>query len=234
MIDPAHVISTKTIHFDDPAKFLDAICRRSVHLPSQRAAVSNWMFRGQAQNNWSLIPIGLRDPNNILDRLFCSKRDNSWHQICFEAKVLTRFFEFADGGGLVIPEDSHDFRTWLYRFASEDHRQDLLKGEEEWPHWSVLSLLAIAQHYGVPTRLLDWTWNPFTAAYFAARDAANRQQKAVGEQSKDLNLAVWAFSSEWLRFAKNATPHCSQTVSWFPWCRKGCSGMASHVFGCRR
>lgn len=35
-----------------------------------------------------------------------------------------------------------------------------------------------AQHYGVPTRFLDWTSNPFVALYFCCRDQ-NRSDGAV-------------------------------------------------------
>jgi len=90
----------------------------------------------------------------------------------------------------------------MSRLGTLRHLSHLQADRVRWPQREILSLLAVAQHYGVPTRLLDWTRQPFTAVYFAARDAVRREES---NQLTDSNLAVWAFSIEWLRFARFAT-----------------------------
>jgi FRG domain len=57
------------------------------------------------------------------------------------------------------------------------------------PREDELEWLALMQHHGAPTRLLDWTKSPYVALFFAVRDATD----SAG------NCAVWGIDLDWCK-----------------------------------
>src|SRR5690606_35922889 len=66
----------------------------------------------------------------------------------------------------------------------------------EWLPEELWEVASLAQHYGIPTRLLDWTYDVFTAAYFSS--LVHDAESAEGD------ICVWAFNLGEMAFSINS------------------------------
>jgi hypothetical protein len=123
------------------------------------------IYRGHSRASWKLIPASRRKSSWPPAMTTGHTDDKLWNRLASEAAALLTFCQNADRRGLAVPNHS-----WLTRNL-RGRQFALMGGNAEaitsWPPEEALEAMALAQHYRIPTCLLDFSWDPFVAAYFA-------------------------------------------------------------------
>lgn len=160
-------------------------------------SLDSFIFRGESSTKYDLIPTALR-PNSVQNikykDFFCGLEKSDWireySQVWFEYTMLFRFYQSANKSGLKLPYVRSLEKKHLPEKYNDAFINQLINDTfGKWISEDFEELAALAQHYGVPTRLLDWSFDYKVAMYFAASGACRHQLKKI--ETNDY-MVIWA------------------------------------------
>ena len=204
-------------HFATAAAFLKALSPFDDFWFAHDGA-RTWRYRGHRDDAWKLVPSSMRpgalarEVSRIVGVVSSAPDSlkNTSAQVQAEHRVLARFINGALNAGLPVPEDSQLLRNedLVLRLIGGSKRHEASLQGVKVPMTLYQSLYALAQHHGVPTRLLDWSESSFVAAYFACVDVAKSLSlhERVPEGTTGRNLAVFALREAALNQVKYEKP----------------------------
>jgi hypothetical protein len=178
---------------------------------------TNCLFRGQGNSDWKLLPSAWREQTlaiyaadrarlaqffpdlvmkvegaeNLYEKFSPKHISEAKIQLCLEFDIVSEFYQLCDEVGLAVPRREvlisgrpHPI-PGIAEILGTWHTSTILQ------EWIPTEIFALAQHHGVQTRLLDFSYNPKKALLFAIRDILDG-----GVKSKE--FCVWAIAESYM------------------------------------
>ena len=117
----------------------------------------------------------------------------SWEefQCVKEVNALMKFLSYADRVGLKVPNNQKVRQLIEHKTQNPFHDE-----KPNWPDENYYELIAIALHYGVPTRALDWSYDYRVSLYFSVKNILNENYLT---SEKPENGILWAFNYKYFK-----------------------------------
>lgn len=168
----------KTHHFESAKSFWDQL--RPEEILKLLGHVSYPVYRGQGDSTWQLTPNSTRN----------FKNKSVVQQTQDEVILILKFIDNCNNIGIQVPSLTPAIYQKLIDLMSFTKFED----QSKWPSPEFYEILAFAQHYGVSTRLLDWSSRSFVAVYFSASEAIKIMANEISigkDPNLKRNLSVW-------------------------------------------
>ncbi|RZG94404.1 FRG domain-containing protein [Acinetobacter pittii] len=163
--------------------YIDTPLLGRIELTQAHVLQKSIVYRGHGDSEWDLIPTFYRQPINIG---FLYSDIHIEHEK--EKEILLKFQESCDLAGVQLPSDDERLRK-KQKIQLNSFFGSFPHNGWDWFTDEFFELAVFAQHYGVPTRLLDWTKNPLVASYFASSYALSLNYQ------KDKKISLWVLNS---------------------------------------